>query len=85
MDDIIKEIMACENPDKEVFLVKYPSFFTKYPVLSRVLFDKSVDKSVLEYMMKEKGKIDENTKTEHDASVEVGTMLLEKYISPMIN
>lgn len=78
---IVNEILSTKQ-SKELYIEKYPDFFEHYPVLSEKIFDPSFDKSTFNYMLNQREKITENKLTEHDASVKVGTLLVDKYVKP---
>jgi hypothetical protein len=61
---------------------KYPDFFTGYPTLCKSIFEENFDFDTLLYMLKKKDNVDDNTTTQHDASVDVGTLLVDKYVKP---
>ncbi len=81
IDDIIDDILS-KKDSKDVCMTKYKEFSEKYPTLFDKLFDPNFDKAVLKYMLNQKGKIQSNKQTEHNASVKVGTMLVDKYVKP---
>ena len=62
--------------------MKYKEFNEKYPTLFDKLFDPNFDKAVLKYMLNQKEKIKSNKQTEHNASIKVGTMLVDKFVKP---
>lgn len=62
----------------------YPSFIEKYPNLSKNVFGYNFDHKMFSYMMKEKNKIDKGNMSEHEASVNIGTILVDKYIKPLL-
>lgn len=82
-DDIIKEILNDQN-NKSYYENKYPDFFLKCPVLSNNIFKPHFDKKMLGFMLKQKLHIVENGLSEHDASVNVGSRLVDTYIKPVI-
>ena len=63
-------------------MTKHKEFTEKYPTLFEKLFEPNFDKNVLRYMLNQKGKINSNKQTEHNASIKVGTMLVDKYVKP---
>lgn len=86
LQQILDDIFV--NPSslsKEDFRLKYADFFTKYPTLSEKVFDPALDKQTLRYLVTQKAKMDANKQTEYDASVKVGSMLVDKYVKPTLN
>lgn len=89
MENVLCEILNDPNrlhgTSQQEYKQKYPDFFVKFPRLGQMVF--SSDKnhvSILQYMLKEKGTIlDEQT--QYDASVRVGTLLRDEYISPIVD
>ena len=85
-EHIIQDIMNhSKTLPKTFFQSKYPDFFRRCPVLSEKLFDPNMDRGMLNYMLKQKAKISQNTMTEHEASVSVGNRLVNQYVKPMLN
>ena len=83
LQHVIDDILI--NPSslsKEEFQQKYADFFTKYPTLSEKVFDDKLDKQTLRYLLTQKSKMETNNQTEYDASVKVGSMLVDKYVKP---
>lgn len=83
----IKEIImdikeGCET--KMYYKYKYPQFFKDYPVLSEKLFEQSFDEQTLKYMLNQLDKMKSSNVSCHDASVKVGTMLVDKYVKPQL-
>ena len=81
IEDIIEDILS-QKDSKEVYTTKYKEFLEKYPTLFEKLFEPNFDKAVLRYMLNQKGKMSSNKQTEHNASIKVGTMLVDKYVKP---
>jgi len=81
IEDIIEDILS-QKESKEVYTTKYEEFSKKYPTLFEKLFEPNFDKAVLRYMLNQKEKINLNKQTEHNASIKVGTMLVDKYVKP---
>lgn len=81
IEDIIEDILS-QKDSTEVYTTKYKEFSEKYPTLFEKLFEPNFDKAVLRYMLNQKGKMSSNKQTEHDASIKVGTMLVDKYVKP---
>jgi len=85
MDAVLKEIMDHPSPNEQYFREKYNSFFEKYPKLSEMVFSKNQEhQSMLRYMLTQKDKIKDED-SQYQASVNVGTMLRDTYITPLTN
>ena len=82
MHTILNDIFDHPEVSSEAFKAKYPDFFAKYPVLSEKVFDPAVDKATLKYMLEQKQRIESNRSSEYDASVKVGSMLVDRYVKP---
>lgn len=82
MQSVLKDIFDNPNTSPEHFKTKYPDFFEKYPVLSEKVFDPNIDKDTLRYMLEQKNRIEANRQSEYDASVKVGSHLVDKYVKP---
>lgn len=82
---IVKEITSSTVENKEeYFAEKYENFKTKYPVLYDVACRPGIDMANLEYMINLLGKMHDHRLSQHDASVNVGQMLYDKYIDGMV-
>lgn len=69
---------------EEYFSEKYATFKKNYPILFKTACaDEKIDKKILSFMIQRLMEIKESEKTDHDASVEVGQMLFEKYVEPV--
>ena len=84
VEDIIYDILNNKN-SKEFYQSKYYDFSSNCPYLFNKLFEDDFDKGTLQYMLNQKEKIKCNKQSEHDASVKVGTMLVDKYVKPNLN
>jgi hypothetical protein len=79
--NIIEEVMNIKE-SKEFYVDKYPEFARDYPHLLEKLYENNFDLETLRYMLNQKQKMDTNKLSEHDASVKVGTVLVDKYVKP---
>jgi hypothetical protein len=79
IEEIVSEILR-DKKAKNFYQEKYPDFFEKMPVLSAKVFEHDLDKDILKYLMKQKNKMDLNKSSEHDASVKVGSLLVDKFV-----
>ena len=87
MDEVvIREIVdRPKSMTKAHYMTKYPGFFKRCPVLSEKLFDPNMDKSMLNFLMKQRTKVLHNDLSEHEASVNVGSRLVNKYVKPLVD
>lgn len=83
-EDIIHDILNNKN-SKEFFKDKYTEFASNCPHLFDKLFEKDLDRVTLNYMLNQKQKMEANKLSEHDASVKVGTLLVDKYVKPNLS
>jgi hypothetical protein len=60
----------------------YPDFFKSHPTLSNAIFETNFDFQTLLYMLKKKHEIDDKSTSQHDASVDVGSLLVDKFVKP---
>jgi hypothetical protein len=79
VQNIVNDILKGKKTKNE-YMELYPDFFEKMPTLSKKLFEKDLDENILKYLMNQKTKIDTNKISEYDASVKVGTILVDKYV-----
>jgi len=82
-NNVITEILN-DCKDKSYYENKYPEFFLQCPILSNNIFKPNFDKNMLQFMLKQKLQIEKNEVSEHDASVNVGSRLVDTYIKPII-
>jgi hypothetical protein len=64
---------------------KYPLFAEHYPTLLELSLKDNFDMTRLEYMLRLKDNIDNETISQHDASVHVGQHLYDKYVKDKIS
>jgi hypothetical protein len=79
VDDIIKN-----KHSKKWCQQNHPTFFEKYPILSKCIFENDFDHKMLSYMFDERLKIQMGDMKEHDVSVNVGSRLVDKYIKHVL-
>lgn len=84
LNEIIDDIRTNNHNTKNFFAEKYPDFAQHYPTLFEKLFDPNLDITTLRYMLAQKEKMNSNKLTEHDASIKVGTLLVDKYVKPSL-
>lgn len=81
IDEVINEILKDKKP-KEFYDIKYPSFSKRYPTLSEKVFEKNFDINIIKYMLSQMKKMNNNKQSEKDASIKVGTLLVDKFVKP---
>jgi len=84
LDEVINDIIE-NNKSKLFYTNKYPTFFEQYPVLSDKIFEQDFDFHILSQMMEQKNNIVHKDVSEHDASVKIGSCLVDKYVKPLLN
>ena len=62
----------------------YADFKVQYPMMFKIACESNLDLKNLDIMLSLLGKINKNEVTQHDASVEVGQLLYDKYVEPTI-
>ena len=85
---IVKEIRDLDPTisDKKKYIQrKYPIFAEHYPTLLELSISKNFDMKRLEYMLKLKDSVDNQTISQHDASAHVGQILYDKYVKDKIS
>ena len=73
-----------EEFDKEIKVV-YQDFYLKYPALFSKIIDGSLEKNQFNFMLNMMGKVKNEELSDHDASVQVGQVLVDKYVKPLID
>lgn len=83
---IVKFIQESPIKNKEeVFGEKYSNFKQQYPILFEVACRKEkIDENMLQMMIAMASKISTNEVTQFDASAQVGQILYNKYVEPII-
>jgi hypothetical protein len=83
---IVNFIQSSDVPNKEEFFAaKYKNFKKNYPVLFDVACrPEPIDQNMLNMMIQMVSKIHNKELTQHDASVNVGQVLFDKYVDPIV-
>jgi hypothetical protein len=82
LDEILNDPLRTERESE--YKKKFPDFFEKYPKLGCMVFSSNEQQmSILKYMLQEKERITDE-QSQYDASVRVGTVLRDEYISPLL-
>lgn len=85
---IVNEIQSLDSsiPDKKKYIQrKYPIFAEHYPTLLELSLKEEFDMKRLEYMLKLKDAVENESISQHDASVHVGQELYNKYVKDKIS
>ena len=83
--NIVSEIYHDKNKNVDFYKKKYPDFFEHYEVLSTSVFDDTFDFDKFKYLYRQKELVDNNKMSQYDASVKVGSKLVDDYVKPLIN
>ena len=84
IEDVLSEILR-DKESKEFYEKKYPSFSKRYPTLSQKIFEKDVDVNIINYMIYQMKKMNQNKQSERDASIKVGSLLVDKFVKPNLS
>lgn len=84
IEDVIEEIMR-DKESKHFYENKYPSFSKRYPTLSNKIFEKDVDINIINYMIYQIKQMNQNKQSERNASIKVGTLLVDKFVKPNLS
>tara|TARA_B100001250_G_C19337091_1_gene587368 strand:+ start:275 stop:583 length:309 start_codon:yes stop_codon:yes gene_type:complete len=76
--------MSKDDFDKKV-KKEFMDFNLKYPALFEKTLEGTLDKKQFYYMLNMMGKISKDELTDHEASVQVGQVLVDKYVKPALN
>ena len=79
-----KKRKNAEEFDKEIKIV-YEDFYLKYPALFSKIIDGTLEKNQFNFMLNMLGKVKNEELSDHDASVQVGQVLVDKYVKPLID
>lgn len=61
---------------------KFSEFEHKYPTLFRKLVEEDCDREQLNFMLSKLDQVRTGNQTQHNASVDVGQVLVDKYVKP---
>ena len=61
---------------------KFTEFENKYPTLFRKIIDNDCDSKQLDFMLDKLDQVRIGNQSQHDASVHVGQVLVDKYVKP---
>lgn len=83
VEEIVHDILS-RQLSEEQYREKHAKFCKYYPYLANAVFNKDFDYATFKYMMQQKSKMSQNKLSEHDASVKVGTHLVDKFVKPQL-
>jgi type III secretory pathway component EscR len=81
---IINEIRTKIEKNKIVTESDYTEFVKEYPNLYSMCLSKNFNKEQMNFFLTKLKQIENNEKTQHDASVDIGTQLVNKYVKSQI-
>jgi len=81
--EIAEDIRGNQRTKEEHFNM-HPDFAEKYPVLFDSLCNPDMDMKMFYYMLDMMDKVQSNKQTQHNASVDVGQKLFNKYVDPIL-
>ncbi len=81
---IINEIRAKIEKKQIVAESDYSEFAKEYPKLYSMCLNKHFNKEQMNFFLAKLKQVEDNEKTEHEASVDVGTLLVNKYVKSQI-
>lgn len=83
IEKVVHEILK-DRRDKAFYDAKYPSFSKRYPTLSKKIFEENFDENIIKYMLNQMTKMNANKQTEKDASIKVGSLLVDTFVKPTL-
>ena len=85
--EIVKDELKYESSAKkhEYYRAKYPAISEQYKVLIQKACEPGFDIDKFLWMLDMKSQIDSKQISTHDASVEVGKVLVDQYVAPKLN
>ncbi len=86
INEIDKYVVKHVNdPDfNEKVTSQFSDFNDKYPVLFKKIINQDCDRNQLEFILNRLEEVRTGTKSQHDASVEVGQILVDNYVKPKL-
>jgi hypothetical protein len=81
---IVKEIREKKEKKIEIKDTDYLEFKKNYEFLYNMCIKEDFDNKQFEFFLFKLKQIEHNTISEYDASVSIGTLLVEKYVKPQI-
>ena len=65
-------------------VAQFPGWQTEFPKIFEILLTRTYKREFLEMMIQQLEKVERGTVSQHNASVTVGTMLVEKVVKPQL-
>lgn len=84
INKIVKEIRQKITNNIPVNDQDYEDFKKEYPMLYKTSMAKDFEQRQLDFFLMKLKQIEDNKTSEHDASVSVGSLLVDKYVKPNI-
>lgn len=84
IEKTVREIREKITSNVEINDNDYEEFKTEYPVLYKTCKSKKFEQRQLKFFLMKLRQIEENKTSEHDASVSIGTLLVDKYVKPQL-
>lgn len=86
VDEITQKLKTNGKTDTYIEQLKeeYNELYDTYPAIFKMTCDGTMDIKRLKFMLNMKNNIDNNKITEHDASVEVGQLLVDEIVKPQL-
>jgi len=81
----IKEKQAITDEITEQLQKDFTFLYSAYPAIFKISISESYNFNRLKQMLLLANKVKKNEMTEHDASVEVGTILVDDIVKPQLN
>jgi hypothetical protein len=79
----IRSFSGSEKEKRTHFEEKYPDFARSYPTLFVMCCQDNFDIEMLKFFVSKWRDVKSNRKSQHDASVDVGQRLADKYVNPL--
>jgi|UniRef100_A0A6C0CW72 hypothetical protein len=70
---------------EEYFVTKYKTIADEYPMIIKKACDDDFDYAKMFWMIDKKLEVDSQRISQHDASIEVGEVLVDQYIKPIVD
>jgi len=90
--DSLKEVLlemeqsSLKGSEKEkYFVTKYKTIADEYPMIIKKACDDDFDYAKMFWMIDKKLEVDSQRISQHDASIEVGEVLVDQYIKPIVD
>jgi hypothetical protein len=85
IEQIVNDIRYKISNNKKIDDKDYIEFKNKYENLYKMCMQKNFDSNQFNYFLHKLKQIEEKKITEYDASVSIGTLLVDKYVKPQLN